>query len=303
MHSCWVEWITTGGLLSAGCARAHRRPFLCSGTYEFDEAAPGGDLLEGEYLKLAAQFEREGYFQTDMRWFAGKLALTALMLVGALLGAAAYVQTGSRFGFAAGAVLLAGFWQQSGFFMHDFMHNQIFHRRRLDQQLGWLFGGVCFGVSGRWWRDEHNEHHLFTNSLISGVGRSDPQMGETIWVQDPKLFEFFARPVLRLLLKVQHIIFLPILIFVGPFGIKIDTIVSENRPSEFAAIGLHWLWVAALVSRFPSWLEGGLFYYVASCCTGAAAAAAACRAPMATPVRSNHEYHLSPLLCNQVNHT
>lgn len=243
----------------------HWRPV---GTYEFDEAAPGGDPLEGEYLKLAAHFEREGYFETDMRWFAGKLALTTMMLLGALLGAIAYVQAGSRLSFVAGAVLLAGFWQQSGFFMHDFMHNQIFHRRQLDQWFGWFFGGVCFGVSGRWWRDEHNEHHLFTNSIVAGVGRADPQMGETIWAQDPKLFEFFARPVLRLLLRIQHIIFLPILIFVGPFGIKIDTIVSENRPSEFAAIGMHWLWSAALVSAFPSWLEGALFYYVASCCTG-----------------------------------
>ena len=236
------------------------------GTYEFDEAAPGGDPLEGEYLKLAAHFEREGYYKTDMRWFARRLALIAMMLLGALLGAIAYVQAGSRLSFVAGAVLLGGFWQQSGMLSHDFSHNQIFQRRRLDQWGEWFFICVCFGFPRV--RDEHIEHHLFANTVIAGVGLSDPQAPG---VTDPKLFEFFARPVPRLILKIQHIIFFPMYIFVFPCVGNIAALIpllSENRLSEFAAIGIHWLWMAALLSVFPSWLEAGLFYYVASCCMG-----------------------------------
>jgi fatty acid desaturase len=233
------------------------------GTYEFDEAAPGGDPLEGEYLKLAAHFEREGYFETDMRWFARRLALIAMMLLGALLGAIAYVQAGSRLSFVAGAVLLGGFWQQSFGLQHEFGHNQIFHRRRLDLWGEWFFGSVCYGYSG--FRDDHNEHHIFTRTVIAGVGPSDPEIAG---VTDPKLFEFIERPALRRILKIQHIIFFPVLIFVWPFVVKIAPSRSQNRPSDFAALGIHWLWVAMLVSVFPSWVEGGLFYFVASCSTG-----------------------------------
>ena len=234
------------------------------GTYEFDEAAPGGDPLEGEYLKLAAHFEREGYYETDMRWFARRLALIAMMLLGALLGAIAYVQAGSRLSFVAGAVLLGGFWQQSFGLKHQFEHNQIFHRRRLDQWGELFFASVCFGFPRS--TDDHIEHHIFPNTVIAGVGVSDPQ---TVGVRDPKQFEFFARPVLRLILKIQHV--LPVIIFVSPIVFKIAGPIlslSKIHPSELTAIGIHWLWMAALLSVFPSWLEAGLFYYVASCCMG-----------------------------------
>ena len=186
----------------------------------------------------------------------------AMMLLGALLGAIAYVQAGSRLSFVAGAVLLGSFMQQSLFFQHDFAHNAIFNRRRLDEWGEWFFGGVCCGCIRM--RDEHIEHHAFTNTVIAGVGLSDPQAP---WVTDPKQFEFFPQPDLRLNLKIQHVIFLPFFIFVVPIIAKV-VIVIENRPSEFAAIGIHWLWVAALVSVFSSWFEAGLFYYVAACYTG-----------------------------------
>ena len=57
-------------------------------------------------------------------------------------------------------------------------------------------------------------------------------------------------------------------IFVWPFVVKIAPSRSQNRPSDFAALGIHWLWVAMLVSVFPSWVEVVLFYFMASCSTG-----------------------------------
>ena len=97
-------------------------------------------------------------------------------LLAALFSVRKYREEQSWATIVCGALCLAGFWQQSGFLMHDLMHNHLFHTRKLDQRVGWFFGCVCFGVSARWWRDEHTEHHLFVNTVISGVGCSDPQV-------------------------------------------------------------------------------------------------------------------------------
>mmetsp|Transcript_21482 Transcript_21482/g.49343 ORF Transcript_21482/g.49343 Transcript_21482/m.49343 type:complete len:461 (-) Transcript_21482:269-1651(-) len=238
------------------------------GEYEWNAEAPGGDQLEGDVLRLSARFETEGLFETPRSFVAQRFAITFGFLSAALLCARLAAVHGLLLGFVLGPVALAAFWQQSGFLMHDFMHNHMFHRRKLDQRFGWFFGSVCFGSSSHWWRDEHNEHHLFTNTVIPGVGLSDPQMGETIWAQDPMLFAYFHKLVLPFLLRIQHIIFLPVLIIIGPIGIKIDALVSESRPSEYLGMGLHWAWVAGLISSFPTVAQGLLFYGIASLCVG-----------------------------------
>ena len=50
-------------------------------------------------------------------------------------------------------------------------------------------GRVCFGISAKWWRDEHFEHHAFTNTLVQGVGSSDPQMKEVLWASNKVLLK------------------------------------------------------------------------------------------------------------------
>lgn len=248
-----------------GSVLAKRKPV---GTYDWDEDAPGGDAMEGDYFKLAARFRKLGYFEPSMAWTAQCMARAFGFLGLSLYCVLRLREHHSWPVFVLGAVALAGFWQQSGFLMHDCMHNHHFQNRKLDQACGWFFAAVCFGVSGRWWRDEHNEHHLFTNTLVKGVGKSDPQMGETVWCQNHKLFPFFNQLVLRAILKIQHIIFIPILIFIGPISIKVDSIVSENRPWEFFGIFLHFLWTGALVASFPVLSHGVLYWYIASCCVG-----------------------------------
>merc|ERR1712166_904203 len=70
------------------------------------------------------------------------------------------------------------------------------------------------------------------------------------------------------ILKVQHIIFIPVLIFVGPISIKVDSIVSESRPWELFGIALHFVWVSVLISQFSVISHGVLYWYAASCCVG-----------------------------------
>jgi delta8-fatty-acid desaturase len=148
------------------------------------------------------------------------------------------------------------------------MHRHIFDDRALNHRYGWFFANVCMGVSSKWWRDDHNEHHLFTNTVISDVGRTDPQAAEEIWAQNPILFQFFDQRLLSFLIRIQHIIFIPALVFVGPHAMKIDAFISEKRWWEWVGFGLHWVWTGALLSLFPTIGQGVGFYYLASCGLG-----------------------------------
>jgi fatty acid desaturase len=157
--------------------------------------------------------------------------------------------------------------------MHDCMHNLLFHKRRLDQNVGWLCGNVFLGLSSKWWRDEHNEHHLFTNTAIDGVGPSDPQMIEDIWVQDVMITQFFhdIPPFARQIIgRYQHLYFMPLCMIAGPYAIKAVSLANagRKRPMEYIGIALHFIWVGALLSCFPTWKEALLFYGIAMMCLG-----------------------------------
>lgn len=151
--------------------------------------------------------------------------------------------------------------------MHDAMHTIIFHDRALDQTAGWFLGNVFLGISGKWWRDEHTEHtehHLFTNTVIEGVGFSDPQMFEEVWVQDmmvaPFLYSKLPRMAQHIIFKYQHLCVVPALVFVAPYVIKLVAFSRERRPMELFGQALYFVWVAALLSVFPSWHEAIAYY-------------------------------------------
>jgi len=55
------------------------------------------------------------------------------------------------------------FWR-STFIAHDLIHLQYFKNRKLNKNLGYLFGNIIIGISRDWWEFEHNiSHHTLTN--------------------------------------------------------------------------------------------------------------------------------------------
>jgi len=142
--------------------------------------------------------------------------------------------------------------------MHDFMHNEVFHNRRIDQFFGMFFGTVCLGVNGHWWRDEHFEHHAFTNVYDEKTGYYDPQMREDVWMQNPILLTSFQRAALVFkmgqfcLIKIQHVMFVVLSVFFGRVGIVVDSMHLEQRWYEWVSFGLHWTWTLCLLSVLPS---------------------------------------------------
>lgn len=254
----------------------HDRNILCQrcklptrGSYQFDEKAPGGSKLQGAWMRLNDKFEKEGRYSTPLSFLWSRIAILVLACAGMLSMIHLYNKTQSRLSFLAAAVCMAGIWQQSGFLMHDTMHNHILHDRKADQRLGFLFGNILLGASGRWWRDEHNEHHVFTNTVVEGVGPSDPQMVEDVWIQDERLIPYFLQCTVNFVLDYQQYYFVPILVIVGMFPIKVDAMANTGRLfADICGLALHLAWVGSTLWLLPSTMERVAFYLLANSASG-----------------------------------
>lgn len=154
--------------------------------------------------------------------------------------------------------------------MHDFMHNSFFQTRKWDQPLGTFFGTVCFGLSGKWWRDEHFEHHAFDNTYVKGPkgGAAYPQMKEMIWVQHNDLFQFRKGWISNFLVRFQHWLFVPVNMFVAGIFINLDSWKEETRVDQWAALAVHWAWIIPLLMNFPTWQYAIWWIYGATCGEG-----------------------------------
>jgi acyl-lipid Delta6-acetylenase / acyl-lipid (9-3)-desaturase len=239
------------------------------GSYEFDESAPGGSKLQGAWMKLNAKFETDGRYITPLSFLWSQIAILVTAFAGMFSMIYLFNQTQSYLSFFFGAMCMAAIWQQSGFLMHDTMHNHILHNRKGDQRLGFFFGNILLGVSGRWWQDEHHEHHIFTNTVVDGVGPCDPQLVEDVWIQDERLVPFFVQSTVKFILEYQKYYFVPILVITGLFPIKIDAIVHTGRHvADMFGLALHILWVGGTLALLPGVKERVAFYLLANSASG-----------------------------------
>lgn len=74
--------------------------------------------------------------------------------------------------------------------------------------------------------------------------------------------------VVRAIISVQHIIFVPVLLLVGPYGVRVDSFFGENRFPEVLGLLLHWVLMGNLIMLFPTVSEGILFHYLSSAFAG-----------------------------------
>jgi len=170
--------------------------------------------------------------------------------------------------FIISAMFFAGVLQQAGFIVHDAMHNHITHNRHVDQRIGFFFSTIIFGLSSQGWKNEHNEHHLYTNTHVKDIGPSDPQMVEDVWIQHEDLIPYFVplvgeRVVRHIILKYQKYYFIPLCIFVSPIAMRIVSLVRNRREDEFMGIMSHVTCMCLIMFRsFDTVMEGMLFVYL-----------------------------------------
>lgn len=237
----------------------HRKPV---GTYRVAKRHPADDDFE----KLIKMFHEKGWFKTDWGWYAKMMGLALTFFTSAVFCVVGFEQWYMHY---LGAVLLAVSWQQCALIMHDAMHKQVFRTNRWsDQKLGMLFGSVVVGFSSHWWHDDHILHHVLCNTVDAENKFADPQMWELSWAQNEKLFPLFSGYLQYFFIKIQHITFIPFVVWLGRIEIVLDSHRTERRWYEIVSLALHWTYICYLLSFLPTWWEVGVFYFIAATVEG-----------------------------------
>ena len=174
------------------------------------------------------------------------------------------------------AFLLGLFWQQMAFLGHDAGHNQITGSARTDYVYAWLVTAL-FGVSGDWWKRNHNVHHVHTNSIECDPDIQHlPMLAVTeeilkgFWSSFyQKRFTFDA--VARGMVRWQHWLYYPLMsiaranLYVQSFLLVLNPKVKvPHRRWELIALAVFWSWFVVLMRAVPGCGWYTLWYYLVS---------------------------------------
>ena len=178
--------------------------------------------------------------------------------------------------YTASALLLGLFWQQMAFLGHDAGHNQITGSARTDYYYAWIVTAL-FGVSGDWWKRNHNVHHVHTNSI-----ECDPDIqhlpmlaisGEVLkgfWSSFyQKKFTFDGAA--DAMVQYQHLLYYPLMsiaranLYVQSWLLCLNPKVKvPHRKWELIALACYWCWFILLMRTLPSSHLLRWWYYMVS---------------------------------------
>merc|ERR1712032_1718114 len=197
------------------------------------------------------------------------------------------------------ALWMGLFFQQCGWLAHDFLHHQVYKKRRYGDYSGLFWGGVMQGFSSQWWKNKHNGHHavpnLHNSSATSQDGDPDiDTMPVLAWsVKQAQSFREHQADgkdsaFVKFMIGNQKYFYFPILLlarlswlnesFKYAFGVGA---ASENAKLERETEGLqypflekialviHYIWVFAFSTgfgRFSALYSFGLFMLMTCSC-------------------------------------
>lgn len=190
-------------------AWSYLRTFIC-GRYLNEE---GDRSIEEDFRALRASLRARGLFKSNKIYYAWKVVSTFAIL---LIAGTILVQFGrsSQVACMAAAILVALFWQQSGWLAHDFAHHQVFETRVINNLVGVIVGTVWQGFSIDWWKKKHNTHHAAPNQLSEEATQAvDPDIDTLPYLAwSPEMLHEVS-PVIRPIIAYQHYYFFPLLMF------------------------------------------------------------------------------------------
>merc|ERR1711871_514498 len=150
--------------------------------------------------RLREEFAREGRFDPNRSEIVYRVGEVVLMhVVGAYLVLAT--------GYAASGITLMGLAQgRCGWLMHEGGHYSMTGNIQTDRVLQLLIYGIGCGMSGAWWRNQHNKHHATPQKLQHDVD-----------LDTLPLVAFHAKiaararsPLVKLWLRLQCYLFIPV---------------------------------------------------------------------------------------------
>lgn len=119
--------------------------------------------LVASFKKLRAQLVASGHFKHSATFYPKYGVFLGAVLAGAV--ALVVSRPTCVTSQAASAALLALFWQQLALIAHDWDHNAKSGVRTSDYLWTIIVGNTLGGLSCGWWKDNHNTHHIFSNSV------------------------------------------------------------------------------------------------------------------------------------------
>jgi len=215
--------------------------------------------LTQAFEKLHEALKKDGMYTYDFTsyviyfgWYAALFLLSWMLMT-----------SGEKMKICLGSVVLGAFWQQMAFFGHDVGHNSVTQKRVEDWKYG-LVVNFFFGVSGQWWKHNHNTHHIFCNSVnwdptvqhLPLFALND-SFAKGYWSFYHSKF-FQSNAFTQLLLSYQHFLYLPVMalarwkMYVASFQ---HLLIKKNvygRWEELTCVSLFWVWYVYLISTMPS---------------------------------------------------
>ncbi|KAI9596359.1 delta-6-fatty acid desaturase [Syncephalis fuscata] len=222
--------------------------------------SPDYEAISKDFRLLNDRLHNEGYFTTHYSAYAWEFARQVLFF-----GTAIYLGVARPFEYAwlASAIVLAMFWHQASFVVHDAGHNGITHRRNIDYLLGAFLACGMGGLSIGWWKKSHNVHHIITNhpehdpdiQLVPFFALSESFFGSVYSSYHNKVLRW--NRVWRLFAQVQHYLYYVILAF-GRFNLFVQGWLylafepkGYRRNIEIALQCCYWVWYSYFLSLLP----------------------------------------------------
>ena len=188
-----------------------------------------------EYATLSRHVRQAGLLDRRLRYYAWKIAFTALALAA---GWTAFAVLGDSWWQLGTAVFLAAVFTQIGFLGHDAGHQQVFRSRRANYVLGVSCSNLGTGLSYGWWTGKHNRHHAHPNT----EGADPDIMISVLAFSGGRALA--SRGIQRLAFRYQAYLLVPMLFFeaIGLHAASIRALTRRacrNRAWEAALLGVH----------------------------------------------------------------
>lgn len=118
----------------------------------------GQSALMADFEQLTKELEEEGFFKPNLTHVAYRIAeLAVLFIIGFYLLLNGQILLGILFtGIAQG---------RCGWLMHEGGHYSLTGNIEVDRVLQIVIYGIGCGMSGGWWRSNHNKHHSMPQKL------------------------------------------------------------------------------------------------------------------------------------------
>ncbi|RKP08861.1 fatty acid desaturase-domain-containing protein [Thamnocephalis sphaerospora] len=213
-----------------------------------------------DFRLLDDRLRTEGYYTTNYSSYVWEAFRQCCFFVSAI-----YLGVAQPFAQAwlPSAILLAMFWHQASFIVHDAGHNSITHRRSVDHVIGALLADGMGGLSIGWWKKSHNVHHIITNhpehdpdiQLVPFFALSERFFDSIFSSYHKKQLEW--NRLWKAFSMVQHWLYYPILAF-GRFNLFVQgwlhLAFDEDvymRRTEIALQTFYWIWYSAFLYALP----------------------------------------------------